>query len=130
MIDPGVARPRNFGSGAASCAGWRRVDSRSTGFAEAGAISGWRARDRLKDCISSKSLWPEGGETARTAVLAELPRSDFEPTITTIGRIDCLADRCGQDGCHGTDRRNLGRMSRGWVSDRVSRLSQPQGQEQ
>lgn len=54
----------------------------------AGAISGWRARDRMKGCVDWASLWPAGGGTSRGEVLAELRQSDFEPAITAVGRID------------------------------------------
>jgi hypothetical protein len=54
----------------------------------AGAISGWRARDRMKGCVSWASLWPKTVVITRGEVLAELRQSDFEPAITAVGRID------------------------------------------
>jgi hypothetical protein len=52
-----------------------------------GAISRWRARDRRKGCVDWKSLWPGDIKTTRKEVLAELRRDDFEPKVTTAGRI-------------------------------------------
>lgn len=52
-----------------------------------GALSGWRARDRLKNCVTWASLWPAGAPS-RTAILEELAKADFEPEISTVGRID------------------------------------------
>ena len=55
---------------------------------EAGTIANWRARDRLKGCVTWAALWPPDNETARAIVLDELRQFDFEPTITTVGMID------------------------------------------
>jgi len=55
---------------------------------EDGGISGWRAKDRLKGCVKWKSLWSSDVRITRAQVLAELRRDDFEPTVTTAGRID------------------------------------------
>ncbi|NIA26989.1 MAG: hypothetical protein GWP02_02960 [Desulfobulbaceae bacterium] len=46
---------------------------------DSGAISGWRARDRLKACVNWPSLWPDGVELTRAQVLEDLRRFDFEP---------------------------------------------------
>lgn len=53
-----------------------------------GAISGWRARDRKKNCVSWASLWPAADETARVDILDQLRQLDFQPNITPVGRID------------------------------------------
>jgi len=55
---------------------------------DAGAISGWRARDRKKNCVTWASLWPAADKTARVDVLDELRQVDFQPNITAVGRID------------------------------------------
>lgn len=39
---------------------------------DSGAISAWRARDRLKACVRWTSLWPGGVENTRAQVLEEL----------------------------------------------------------
>jgi hypothetical protein len=54
---------------------------------DSGALSRWRTRDRLKNCVTWASLWPAGAPS-RPAVLAELAKADFEPAIRTVGRID------------------------------------------
>lgn len=48
---------------------------------DSGAISAWRARDRLKSCVNWSSLWPAGIATDRAKVLAELGRFEFEPPL-------------------------------------------------
>ncbi len=55
---------------------------------DTGAISGWRARDRMKNCVSWASLWPAADKTARVDILDELRQVDFQPNITPVGRID------------------------------------------
>lgn len=55
---------------------------------DSGAISGWRARDRRKGCVDWSSLWPPPVRTTRVEVLAVLRQSDFQPSVTTVGRIE------------------------------------------
>jgi len=52
-----------------------------------GAISDWRARDRLKDCVRWSDLWPENVPT-RQQVLADLQQHDFNPPVSYVGRVD------------------------------------------
>jgi hypothetical protein len=53
-----------------------------------GAISNWRARDRLKDCVHWDDLWPTGNAPTRREVLAELQKHDFDPPVSYVGRLD------------------------------------------
>ena len=55
---------------------------------DSGAISGWRARDRRKGCVDWSSLWPPPVSTTRGQVLADLRNYDFQPPVSTVGRID------------------------------------------
>jgi len=55
---------------------------------DSGAISGWRARDRRKGCVDWSSLWPPPVSTTRGQVLAYLRNYDFQPPVSTVGRID------------------------------------------
>ena len=48
---------------------------------DSGAISAWRARDRLKSCVNWSSLWPAGIAIDRAKVLAEFGRFEFEPPV-------------------------------------------------
>ena len=52
------------------------------------AISNWRARDRLKDCVHWNDLWPAGNAPPRSEVLAELQEHDFDPPVSYVGRLD------------------------------------------
>ncbi|MDH3274703.1 MAG: hypothetical protein OEM99_09215 [Gammaproteobacteria bacterium] len=53
-----------------------------------GAISEWRARDRLKSCVSWASLWPGSVDTTRAELLHSLRRFDFEPVAGSALRIE------------------------------------------
>jgi hypothetical protein len=53
-----------------------------------GAISNWRARDRLQDCVHWDDLWPTGNAPPRREVLAELQKHDFDPPVSYVGRLD------------------------------------------
>jgi len=55
---------------------------------DSGTMSEWRAKDRLKNCVTWKSLWPTGVQTTRTQVLDILRQDDFDPPIRSVGRID------------------------------------------
>ncbi|MDH4031123.1 MAG: hypothetical protein OEU49_09770 [Chromatiales bacterium] len=55
---------------------------------DAGTMSGWRAKDRLKNCVTWDSLWPDGVQTTRAQVLDTLRQDDFDPPIRSVGRID------------------------------------------
>jgi hypothetical protein len=66
---------------------WSYIFEDVEAIRDSGALSRWRARDRMKDCVEWATLWADGAPS-RTAVLAELARADFEPQISTVGRID------------------------------------------
>ena len=53
-----------------------------------GSISKWRARDRLKSCVSWTSLWPGGVDTTRAELLQGLRRFEFQPVAGSVVRID------------------------------------------
>lgn len=52
-----------------------------------GAISDWRARDRLKDCVRWPDLWGTDTPT-REQVLADLQQHDFDPPVSYVGRLN------------------------------------------
>ncbi len=53
-----------------------------------GAIAEWRAKDRMKGCVTWASLWPPGVTTTRQQVLEELARYDYDPPAPYIGSTD------------------------------------------
>ena len=55
---------------------------------DSGAIAAWRARDRLKSCVSWASLWPGSVDTTRAELLHSLRRFDFQPVAGAAVRID------------------------------------------
>ncbi|MGB5333220.1 MAG: hypothetical protein WBM64_02940 [Woeseiaceae bacterium] len=55
---------------------------------EVGAISAWRARDRLKSCVRWASLWPGSVDTTRAELLNSLRRFNFEPVAGSALRIE------------------------------------------
>lgn len=58
-----------------------------TSLAE-GAIAEWRAKDRMKGCVTWSSLWPEVVKTTREEVLEYLARYDYDPPAGYIGSTD------------------------------------------
>ena len=55
---------------------------------DGGAIAAWRARDRLKSCVSWASLWPGSVDTTRAELLQSLRRFDFQPVAGSVVHID------------------------------------------
>lgn len=55
---------------------------------DSGAIAGWRASDRSRDCVTWASLWPQGVESSRAQILAAFEESGFRPEIHTVGSLD------------------------------------------
>lgn len=55
---------------------------------DTGAISDWRAKDRLKGCVRWSDLWLPGTATSRQDVLAGLQKHDFDPPVSYVGRLD------------------------------------------
>ena len=67
---------------------WKYVCEDVEASRENEAISNWRARDRLKDCVHWDDLWPAGNAPPRLEVLAELQEHDFDPPVSYVGRLD------------------------------------------
>jgi len=53
-----------------------------------GAIADWRARDRMKGCVTWASLWLDGVESSRQQVLEYLESHDFSPPTNYVGTGD------------------------------------------
>lgn len=55
---------------------------------QTGAISEWRTRERLDDCVHWAELWPAPVPMTRQQVLAQLQEYDFNPPVSYVGRLD------------------------------------------
>ena len=53
-----------------------------------GAIADWRAKDRMKGCVTWASLWPADVKTTRKEVLAFLAEHDYAPPTNYVGTGD------------------------------------------
>jgi len=53
-----------------------------------GAISDWRAKDRMKGCVTWASLWPGDVKTSREEILEYLARYDYAPPANYVGTGD------------------------------------------
>jgi hypothetical protein len=53
-----------------------------------GAISKWRTRERLDDCVHWAELWPAPVPMTRKQILAQWQEYDFNPPVSYVGRLD------------------------------------------
>jgi len=53
-----------------------------------GAIADWRAKDRMKGCVTWASLWPADVKTSRQEILEYLAKHDYAPPANYVGTGD------------------------------------------